>query len=420
MKRKQQNDVVATCARKDRKFKNLDTLKFCAEFGNKFAINKLKEMMNSQKSTIANELVGAISSKYVEYYVYYDRIREKLFNYGNKQRIVKTQAGDIMNVVFLDKVKIITHPKGYPVIVGFENGIYTKKLDAKTFALMIVDTVNNNIIMEKKSEYKAATRYRLFIVGANCHYWAKRYAVAAVKFSTKYFTDNAACISKNMVWMGPLSRFKKVKPIEDIIINDECINKITSAIDQFINDRDVYEKYGIPYRLGILLYGEPGTGKSTLIYSLALKYHRIIKYVDRSDIKQYKQGAIVITLNETMHKFFVIEEIDTLLESRGNDDIIGKEEITKFIDSMDDGAILFATTNFKERTDAIDPAILRPGRFSVQIEMGRFDKGMAIKMCTKLGLEESFADRFTYPITPAELEFEITQELYKRVREDNE
>ena len=403
-----------------KKFQDLETLKSFAKNGNIFAKKQLQEIVKSQRNTIVKEIFTAISSKYVEYYTHYDKVPTRIIYYDGKPNLVRHPASDIINMVFLDRVKHMVHPKGYQFFVGFENGIHKKKLDSKTFALLIVDKVNDVLIAEKKSGRRMAIRYRLFLIGANCHYWARKYERMAVIFANKYHIDNKVCINNNMVWVGGDATFKKVKPLENVIISDENINKITSAIDQFINDKEAYEKYGIPYRLGILLYGEPGTGKSTLIYSLALKYHRYITTLNRTRIKNNLEGVESGLFSNTMSKFYIIEEIDTLLADRGtNDAALGKEAITGFIDGMDNGAILFATTNFKEKTDAIDPAILRPGRFSVQIEMNRFDKEMAIKMCNKFGLEEEFADNFEYPLSPAELEFEITQELYRRAKEEN-
>jgi len=53
------------------------------------------------------------------------------------------------------------------------------------------------------------------------------------------------------------------------------IYQIMGKIDFFLNNKDWYDRKGIPYNLGIMLYGEPGCGKSMCII-----YINIYKYKD--------------------------------------------------------------------------------------------------------------------------------------------
>ena len=203
------------------------------------------------------------------------------------------------------------------------------------------------------------------------------------------------------------------KDLDDIIISKSTVNMITSAIDRFMANKNNYAKYDIPYRLGILLYGEPGTGKSALIRSLARKYHKKLIFFTRNNINEIEDYSAY----ELMNSFLVIEEIDTLLEERKDaKDNLGKEAITAYIDSMDNGAIIFATTNYRDKIMEVESSIIRPGRFSIHVELEYFDRDYAEKMVDKFGIEDkSFLNTLEFPICPSELEFICTQIRFEQL-----
>ncbi|MCX8059672.1 MAG: ATP-dependent zinc metalloprotease FtsH, partial [Aquificaceae bacterium] len=138
---------------------------------------------------------------------------------------------------------------------------------------------------------------------------------------------------------------------------------------------------------GVLLYGEPGVGKTLLAKAIAGEAHVPFISVSGSDFVEMFVGvgaARVRDLFDTAKKhapcIIFIDEIDAVGRSRGALNLGGghderEQTLNQLLVEMDgfdtsEGIIVIAATN---RPDILDPALLRPGRFDRQIYIPRPD-----------------------------------------------
>ena len=131
---------------------------------------------------------------------------------------------------------------------------------------------------------------------------------------------------------------------------------------------------------GVLLYGPPGTGKTLLARALAGEAGVPFFALSGSDFVEKYVGVGASRVRELFKKarkagkcVIFIDEIDALGKRR--DDSASDERdqtLNALLSEMSgfhtgDGVIVIAATN---RIEALDPALLRPGRFDRQIEVG--------------------------------------------------
>lgn len=146
----------------------------------------------------------------------------------------------------------------------------------------------------------------------------------------------------------------------------------------------VYEKLGITHTKGVLLYGPPGTGKTRIARSIKnilncktcteVSGPSIVnKFVGQSEENIRKLFEPAIRDPDSLHAL-ILDEFDAIAKPRGSGSQTGvTDSIVNQLLSCIDGVhalnniIIFAMTN---RKDMIDEALLRPGRFSVHIEIG--------------------------------------------------
>lgn len=168
---------------------------------------------------------------------------------------------------------------------------------------------------------------------------------------------------------------------EDVAGFEELKTELHERVIDPLQHPDKYEEYGLSVENGFLLYGPPGTGKTYLSKALAGELE--INYIGLkgSDIisKWLGEGTQnVATLFEEAREhqpcLIFIDEIDALTPKRSSSNqhqdqtqTVNQflEEISEINDS-DDDIVIVAATN---RRDQIDPAMLRSGRLSVQIEV---------------------------------------------------
>jgi len=145
------------------------------------------------------------------------------------------------------------------------------------------------------------------------------------------------------------------------------------------SDPERYAALGVRMPNGILLYGPPGSGKSYTIDKLRNALGWSVFEIDLGAIGSPFVHQTSVALRKvfdeakvTAPSLVVLEEIDAVAATRGplsHDHKI--EEITELLKLVEkasqNGILVIATTN---RRDALDPAILRRGRFDHSIEIG--------------------------------------------------
>lgn len=213
------------------------------------------------------------------------------------------------------------------------------------------------------------------------------------------------------------------KPFSQVIIKDK--DNLIRYIDNFISNIPVYyNKYHMISKLSILLYGKPGTGKSTVARAIA-KHLGITNvtslgptYFDSMDKGSSNKRGSYRRYDETVYS---IDDIDCICKSREeSDDKENAEMLSALLSFLDnpptfyykakDGttypiSIVIATTNYY---DKLDDAVKRYGRFDLKIEMNEFDKDQAQEMCDlydlKLNDLVKDTDRRDFTISPSYLQ----------------
>lgn len=166
---------------------------------------------------------------------------------------------------------------------------------------------------------------------------------------------------------------------------DEEKEELSEIID-FLKDPKKYMNLGARIPKGVLLVGPPGTGKTLLARAVAGEAEVPFYSISGSDFVEMFVGVgasrvrdMFKTAKQTAPCIIFIDEIDAVGRQRGTGLGGGHDEreqtLNQLLVEMDgfgpnSGIIVMAATN---RSDVLDPALLRPGRFDRQITINRPD-----------------------------------------------
>jgi len=317
----------------------------------------------------------------------------------------------------------VTHhdylPNEYdPVMI--ENDIYFELLDMK------VSDGQPEIIKFRLTSYEHDVQFlQTFIETCNTRY---ELLMANKLGAHRYYFDQMIQSKARGNTQNPLptthlvytkSKFTTNRTFDNVFFEER--DHVRDRTKFFLEHRDWYDKKGIPYTLGFMFHGPPGTGKTSSVKAIANVGRRHIINVQLSEIKS-KQQLQHLFFNDEIHvhngtnteryiipvseRLYVIEDIDAMGDTvlrrewkKPETTIVKKETGDTFFDRpiqeekekidlsfllnlLDgtleaNGRILIITTNFPER---IDKALIRPGRVDLIVHFKKCSLGVLREM----------------------------------------
>lgn len=163
--------------------------------------------------------------------------------------------------------------------------------------------------------------------------------------------------------------------------NEEAKESVKDIVD-FLKNPEKYAAYGARMPKGIILYGEPGTGKTLLAKAVAGEAGVPFYAMSGSDFVQVYVGVGASRVRNLFKKakthgkaVIFIDEIDAIGKKRDGGKNGGSDERDQTLNALltemsgfneQEGIVVMAATN---RLDMLDAALLRPGRFDRHIEV---------------------------------------------------
>ncbi len=169
----------------------------------------------------------------------------------------------------------------------------------------------------------------------------------------------------------------------DVAGVEEAKEDVVEMVD-FLKDPGKYEILGGKIPRGVLMVGPPGTGKTLLARAIAGEAGVPFFSISGSDFVEMFVGVGASRVRDMFEQakkrapcIIFIDEIDAVGRHRGNGSTGGgnderEQTLNQLLVEMDgfggnEGIIVIAATN---RADVLDKALLRPGRFDRQVQVG--------------------------------------------------
>ena len=294
------------------------------------------------------------------------------------------------------------------------NGLYTAEFKDSNYALLEISANSDN------NRGPDTKKWTLYFIGKKFNKIKNKY----FEIVDKYSDLNQNNLTEQVVYTNSREAPKDIifKSFDQMVIRDK--EKYLDYIDNWLSKIPLFYKKGIPCKLSVLLYGKPGTGKSTFTKALAKKLG--IKQVcsispwyfssdDRDSISSSKYTEPIV---------LSIDDIDCICPNResADDKKYDKASLASILEFLDnppvcyykanDGiyypiSIVVATTNYY---DKIDSAVKRYGRFDLQIELNEFNLSEAEEMAKIYGLSlsdvlsDNEINKKSFNISPAYLQ----------------
>ncbi|KAL2339578.1 hypothetical protein Fmac_007518 [Flemingia macrophylla] len=191
--------------------------------------------------------------------------------------------------------------------------------------------------------------------------------------------------------------FSHPASFDTIAMDAELKSKVKSDLDQFLKSKQYYHRLGRVWKRSYLLYGAPGTGKSSFVAAMAKFLAYDVYDVDAAKFADGGGGGDwkAMLMQTTARSLVVIEDLDRVLaaaaKSSASSHGASLSSVLNFMDGIvsccgEERVMVFTMNGTKEE---VDQTVLRPGRVDVHIHFPSCDfSTFKILASSYLGLKE--------------------------------